>query len=137
MSETAHSSCTGPNYLLGIFKKHLRDLATHMAKALKVTYGEDFLKKYLEFWYQYKMTLKQFHHIFEVLNSNFLNAYNTTCFKIGFELLKEILVDPFKQRLFDEIFELVKKKRRGDQIDLNIIRGSIAIFETTSFADDI
>jgi hypothetical protein len=108
-----------------------------MAKALKGTYGEDFLKKYLEFWYQYKMTLKQFHHIFEVLNSNFLNQYNTTCFKVGFELLKEILVDPFKQRLFDEIFELVKKKRRGDQIDLNIIRGSIAIFETTSFADDI
>ena len=62
-----------------------------------------------------------------MLNNNFLKAPYDTC-NYGFGILKEILIDPLKQRLFDEIVALINKKRKGDAIDLNIIREAIKVF---------
>ena len=123
--------------MLGLFVGYLDRRVKRFNESLKIAHGEDFLNKYLDYWHQYKIVLKNYNNIFKSLNNvNFIKLPNST-YTWGFGILKKELIDPLKQRLFDEIVALINRKRDGQAINLDTIRDAIKIFETTSYAAQI
>jgi len=71
------------------------------------------------------------------LDRYYLSGKGTTLFKEGFKIMKEYVIDKFKNKLLKSIIAELNKQRNQDSVNEYNIKQAIKVFEITSFVNQI